>query len=93
MIDSDLSPVYICRKCRVKRITFDNSRRGKKGKLIPMEFTDPTRIHVCEQSLQFPCRRCGELIFLDEKVLSPLGKKIPLSAMDSKPHDCPTKVL
>jgi hypothetical protein len=85
MLD-DLSPVYICRKCKITRITFTD-KRGRYGRLVPMEFHDPRKIHVCQQTESFPCRVCNEQIYLDNKVLSKTSNtRIPLSAIDGKPH-------
>ena len=36
----------------------------------------------------FKCRNCGTMIYLDDEVLSPSGKKIPLDDADDQPHEC-----
>ena len=91
MLDNEVEPVIICRKCRITRICFDGSRRGPHGKLVPMNFHNPEQIHEYDQSYSFPCKNCNEQIYLDKKVLSPSGRRIPLSAIDGRPHDCTEK--
>jgi hypothetical protein len=90
MLDN-LERVIICNKCKIKRITFSGEKRGPNGKLIPLNF-GTLDIHKCDQSESFPCKTCNEQIYLDNKVLSPTGKRIPLSSIDGRPHDCPTSI-
>ena len=73
----ELEPVILCRKC-CERITFDGSRRGPAGRLIPLSWRNPEQIHECPISWSFPCKRCSEQIYLDKKVLSAAGNQIPL---------------
>lgn len=88
----ELEPVIICRRCRIKRITFDGSKRGPNGPLIPLDFgTMQPHSDTCEIGYSFPCSRCSEQIYLDKKVLSVLGNQIPLNAIDGRPHECPGK--
>jgi hypothetical protein len=71
----------ICRKCGIKRITFHDSQRRPNGGLIPIDF-GTMEIHQCDLSYSFPCSKCDEQIYLDRKVLSPTGRRIPLDALD-----------
>ena len=89
MIDN-LEPIYICNKCKIKRIAFDGSMRGPNGGLIPLDF-GTIDVHKCDISYSFPCKICDEQIYLDRKVLSPTGRRIPLSAIDGRPHECAGK--
>lgn len=90
MLDSELEPVIICNKCRIKRITFDGLQRGPNGRLIPLDFRT-LEVHECDISYSFPCSHCDEQIYLDKKVLSPSGRRIPLDALDGRPHECSKK--
>ena len=90
MLDSELAPVIICNKCQIKRITFDVSQRGPNGGLIPLDF-GTMDVHKCDISYSFPCQHCDEQIYLDRKVLSPSGRRIPLDVLDGRPHDCNEK--
>lgn len=39
----------------------------------------------------FTCKNCGIEIYLDDKVLSPNGKRIPLEFDTDEPHQCAGK--
>ena len=43
------------------------------------------------RSKGFPCKWCGEDIYLDDQVVSKNGKKIPLEERTDEPHDCPER--
>lgn len=80
----------LCRRCRIVRICFDDSQRGPAGNLIPLCYETKV-IHRCDLSETFPCQYCDEQIYLDRKVLSPSGKRIPLNALDGTYHYCTRK--
>jgi hypothetical protein len=76
----------ICERCRYVRIYFDQKQRNKNGVLIPLEWRTGLK-HDCDYSVPKYCS-CGTLIYLDNKVLSPLGKMIPLNYSDDCYHFC-----
>ena len=89
-MSNELEPVIICDKCRITRICFDGSKRGYTGKLIPLDYRT-NEVHECDIGYSFPCRHCNEQIYLDKKVLSPLGVRIPLNCTDGRAHVCVKK--
>jgi hypothetical protein len=89
MLDN-LERVIIYNKCKIARITFSGDKRGQNGKLIPLDYRNPNVIYRCDIGPSFPCRKCGESIHLDEKVLSPANVRIPLDE-SGHPHECSGK--
>lgn len=91
VFDTDiLEPVIICRKCGVTRLCFDDSQRGHNGNLIPLEF-ESKQVHKCDISDPFPCIHCDSPIYLDRKILSPTGRRIPLNLETGEYHLCTKK--
>jgi hypothetical protein len=80
----------ICRKCGITPITFDANQRNDKGVLIPLEAATK-RLHECPISKPFKCSWCGQTIYLDKKILSPSGKRIPLNFQTEDYHNCTKK--
>jgi len=80
----------ICRRCHAKRICFKEDQRSRNGKLIPLDY-QTFEPHFCDISDPFPCRWCGEKIYLDNKILSAGGKRIPLNHGTDTYHFCDKK--
>jgi Pyridine nucleotide-disulphide oxidoreductase len=73
-----------CRRCGYIRIYF------LLGHALPFEYRNNS-IHYCEVSESHPCIYCEESVYLDRRVLSPTGKRIPLNVTDGKYHVCKGK--
>lgn len=76
----------ICNKCGITPICFDPNKRNENGVFIPLG-----QIHPCPISKPFACTYCGKTIYLDKKILSPSGKRIPLDFQTEDYHNCPKK--
>jgi hypothetical protein len=80
----------IFRKCGITPICFDTKQRNEKGILIPLEVATK-QLHQCPISKPFRCQWCGQTIYLNKKILSPSGKRIPLNFQSEDYHCCPKK--
>jgi hypothetical protein len=84
------SKTTICRNCGITPICFDPNQRIEKGILIPLVVATH-KLHKCPISKPFRCDWCGQTLYLDKKVLSPSGKRIPLDYNTETYHNCPKK--
>lgn len=90
LIDTTSAPylptTIICDKCRYTWVEFDPERKGKNGGLVPIEHRTGLP-HDCSFSYPYYCN-CGELIYFDNKILSPNGRRIPLNFEEDTYHFC-----
>ena len=76
----------MCRVCRYVDCYFMLGRGADRNRrLYEVRTNEP---HNCDFSEPFSCKECGNLIYLDNKVLSPTGKMIPLNYEDLCYHFC-----
>ena len=86
-----------------KEIVFSDKHLSKNGKHIPLDKDLAGEIlgpHICHERQQqyyinrqknakyYPCRKCSDLIYFDEKQKTDKGKWIPIDMNTAAPHLC-----
>ena len=79
----------MCPLCGYMEVFFKPGIRDANGFRIPHDRWG--NIHHCDFTIVFPCELCGDKVYLDKKVLSPTGRRIPLNYGSDDYHWCRCK--
>jgi predicted nucleic-acid-binding Zn-ribbon protein len=81
-----LNVAFQCHTCGYVRIY-----RDQNGRLRELFTKKPHEKNDCHFSEPFSCKDCGNLIYLDRKILSPTGREVPLNQGLDTYHFCQKK--